>query len=65
MNWKDILKIRRYKRYLQNEPASGKLTSNKRQPCDKCGAMTAVRNVKASKRGEHINLCNACKNKEE
>ena len=65
MNWKNILKSGRYKRYLHNGPPSGKLTSKKRRPCDKCGALTAGRNLSPSKRGEHIKLCNACKNREE
>ena len=71
MNWKDILKDEddykadRYMRYLQGQPKRGDLTTKKKQPCDKCGAMVAGRNIKTSKRGEHIELCRACKKKEE
>jgi hypothetical protein len=68
MNWKNILKEGkpdRYLRYLAGQPKRGRHTTKKKQPCDKCGAMVAGRNVKASKRGEHINLCRGCKTKEE
>ena len=71
MDWKDILKDEddykadRYMRYLQGQPKRGDLTTKKKQPWGQWGAMVAGRNIKSSKRNEHIELYRDCKRKEE
>tara|TARA_R110000765_G_scaffold105187_2_gene195245 strand:- start:1542 stop:1775 length:234 start_codon:yes stop_codon:yes gene_type:complete len=52
----------RYQRYESIQ--RGKKTTNKKNKCDMCGALVSLRNSNY-KDGDHIVLCNACRNRKE
>ena len=52
----------RYQRYESIK--RGKKTTNKKNKCDMCGALVSLRNSNY-KDGDHIILCNACRNRKE
>ena len=52
----------RYQRYESIQ--RGKKTTNKKNKCDMCGALVSLRNSNYTD-GDHIVLCNACRNRKE